>query len=113
MAEITIEMAPEVRASDTFRPHVERANEWLRENLSDSDFPVRVQWTPVGNREPEATIALTLRDEFSANTRLFRARNFQERAEAEHDLNSAVGVLLRHRTHQLLKRLQTSLAEGD
>lgn len=113
MAEITIEMAPEVRASDTFRPHVERANEWLRENLSDSDFPARVEWTPLGNREGESMIALTLRDEFSANTRLFRLRNFQDRSDAEHDLNTSVRLLLRHRTHQLIKRLQASPAGGE
>ncbi len=113
MGNVTIEMSPEVRASDTFRPLIEQANDWLRASMPESDFSVRAEWTLVNNPGGEEMVALTLKDEFSSPTRLFRVRNLQDRAEAEHDFGGSIRVLLKHRTHQLMKRFQDSLSAGD
>ncbi len=112
MADVTIEMSPEVKASDTFRPLVERANEWLRASMPESDFPVRAEWTLVTNPGGDEAVALTLKDEFSSPTRLFWVRNLQDRRETEHDIDGSIRILLRHRTHQLMKRFQASLASS-
>lgn len=113
MADVTIEMSPEVRASDTFRPLVERASDWLRASMPESNFPVRAEWTMVDNPGGDETVALTLKDEFSSTTRLFRVKHFADRRETEHDLNGSIKNLLRYRTHQLMKRFQASLASGE
>jgi hypothetical protein len=69
----TIHVAPEVQASESFRPLVERANTWLREELPASDEPVRAEWTWVDNRPGEEMVALTLKDALSSPTGLFRS----------------------------------------
>jgi hypothetical protein len=112
MGDVTIEMSPEVRASDTFRPLIERANDWLRASVPQSDFPVRAEWTLVkvpGTWEEMA--ALSLRDEFGFSTRLFPTRILQDRAETDHALNAPIRDLLRYRTHKLLDRLQPATEE--
>jgi hypothetical protein len=105
MSRLTIDIAPEVRASSTFGPLVERANEWLQASMPPTDEPVQAEWTAVDNRPGEEMVALTLKDNFSSPTRLFRKTTLQERSDAEHDFNRLIGSLLRTRSHFLLKRL--------
>jgi hypothetical protein len=110
MIKAMIDVAPDVRASRTFRPLVEQASEWLRACLPEYDFPVHAEWTMVDNPSGEEMVALTLRDEAGSWTRLFRVRNLQDRAATEHDFTR---MLLRLHSHQLLRRLQTLSAGGD
>ncbi len=114
MSVITIEVSPDVTASKRFGPLVQTASEWLRESLPILEDPVRAEWTWVDNSPGEEMVALTLKDELSSMTRLFRKMHLEDRAEAEHEFNGLIRSLLRHRTHYLVKKLQESgVASGE
>jgi len=104
----TITIAPEVKASKTFSPLVERASVWLNEDLATLNEPVQAEWTRVDNSPGEEMVALTLRDPQGSWTRLFRKRHLEDRAEAEHEFNGLMRSLLRTHTHFLLKKMQES-----
>lgn len=110
---MTVEIAPEVRSSATFGPLVERATEWLRESLPNTDVPVQAEWTSVDNRPGEEMVALTLKDGYSSPTQLFRKAALQDRDTAEHEINKQIRTLLRYRTNKMLERLRGMFGEGS
>jgi hypothetical protein len=105
-------MSPEVKESETLRPVVERANEWLRPILDSMPEPVVAEWHRVANSQDGEAVSLRLSNEFGSAVGVFRIAELSNQYVFHHRLNGITRALLRTSSHELMKLLREAVGTG-